>query len=177
MIIGVISDTHGSLPSAVCEVFRTAGAQGAGVSHIIHAGDIGSQRILDKLELIAPVTAVLGNCDYPEYYALKEGKVVDVCASEMLELAGRRIFITHKPDGINQALFAFGPNPAMNPLPHICIHGHTHVPKDEMRGVIRILCPGSPVNPRGGSKASVLLLELDEAASPSEAKVEVIAVR
>ena len=54
--IGLISDTHGLLrPEAVRAL--------AGVSHIIHAGDIGEPEILDELRKIAPVYAVRGNND------------------------------------------------------------------------------------------------------------------
>lgn len=56
MRVGVISDTHGVVLPAVHTAFE-------GVSHILHAGDIGGQIVLDELELIAPVAAVLGNTD------------------------------------------------------------------------------------------------------------------
>ena len=58
--IGIISDTHGSLdPRAYAALF--------GVDLIIHAGDIGGPPVLNELETIAPVVAVLGNNDFPEY--------------------------------------------------------------------------------------------------------------
>src|SRR6478735_10016501 len=54
--IGLISDTHGLLrPEALAFL--------QGCDHIVHGGDIGSQRILDDLAAIAPVTAVRGNND------------------------------------------------------------------------------------------------------------------
>ena len=56
MKIGVISDTHGFLDPRVEKIF-------AGVSHILHAGDIGYASIILELQFIAPVTAVLGNTD------------------------------------------------------------------------------------------------------------------
>jgi len=54
--IGVLSDTHGFLDPRVETLF-------AGVDHILHAGDIGYATIILELEFLAPVTAVLGNCD------------------------------------------------------------------------------------------------------------------
>ena len=54
--IGIISDTHGLLRPEVYEAFHH-------VDRIIHAGDIGNENILQKLENIAPVTAVRGNMD------------------------------------------------------------------------------------------------------------------
>ena len=52
--VGVIADTHGLLrPEAVAAL--------ASVDLIVHAGDIGSQAILDELGEIAPVVAVSGS--------------------------------------------------------------------------------------------------------------------
>jgi hypothetical protein len=47
--VGVISDTHGLLRPGVFEAFR-------GVSHILHAGDVGDAMILQDLAALAPVT-------------------------------------------------------------------------------------------------------------------------
>ncbi len=54
--IGIISDTHASVPEQVWEFL-------AGVDEIWHAGDIGSFAVLDRLRKIAPVRAVYGNID------------------------------------------------------------------------------------------------------------------
>ena len=56
--VGLISDTHGMLRPAVHEAL-------AGVSLILHAGDVGGDDVLDELALIAPVHAVHGNTDAP----------------------------------------------------------------------------------------------------------------
>ena len=57
-VIGLISDTHGLVRP---DVHRAL----AGVSLILHAGDVGGDEILDELALIAPVHAVYGNTDAP----------------------------------------------------------------------------------------------------------------
>ena len=51
MKIGVIADTHGLFDQALQRHFR-------GVDHILHAGDIGDQSVIELLAQIAPVTAV-----------------------------------------------------------------------------------------------------------------------
>jgi putative phosphoesterase len=52
----VIADTHGLLrPEAAVAL--------ASSELIIHAGDVGSAEVLDKLREIAPVVAVRGNID------------------------------------------------------------------------------------------------------------------
>lgn len=54
-----MSDTHGLLRDSVLEAL-------AGVSQILHAGDVGGGSVLDGLERIAPVRAVYGNVDPPD---------------------------------------------------------------------------------------------------------------
>jgi putative phosphoesterase len=56
IIIGVVSDTHGLVRDSLFEAL-------AGVSQILHAGDVGGRSVLDALGTIAPVQAVYGNVD------------------------------------------------------------------------------------------------------------------
>jgi putative phosphoesterase len=127
----------------------------AGCDHIFHAGDVGAASILDELEAIAPVTAVLGNCDRSDYgFSLRP--------FVSLTLEGIRFFIIHKPFDAEEALRGRGAIAPGQPLPHVCIHGHTHIPCNEFVGSVRVLCPGSPNRPRGGSAPSVLLLDAEK---------------
>jgi uncharacterized protein len=59
IIIGLVSDTHGLLRDSVLAAL-------AGVSQILHAGDVGGPAVLEALERIAPVRAVYGNVDPPD---------------------------------------------------------------------------------------------------------------
>ena len=54
--IGVISDTHGLLRPEVEQRL-------AGVAHIVHVGEIGSQNVIAGLQRIAPIIAIRGNVD------------------------------------------------------------------------------------------------------------------
>src|ERR1051325_298056 len=81
MKIGVISDTHNYLDPKALQLLN-------GVEHILHGGDIGEPWVIRKLESIAPVTAVSGNCDSNPIY--KETQVV--------ELAGRKFVVHHIVD-------------------------------------------------------------------------------
>lgn len=58
MIVGLIADTHGLFRPEIADVF-------AGVSMIIHAGDVGGPSVLEALSTVAPVEAVYGNVDDP----------------------------------------------------------------------------------------------------------------
>ena len=63
MKIGVISDTHGSLPDAAGDALKKC-------DYLIHAGDIGSEacyRVIFQLNL--PSYLVRGNCDWSSYAA------------------------------------------------------------------------------------------------------------
>lgn len=82
MLIGLISDTHitekrGKLSEKIAEEFKK-------VDLIVHAGDITHAKVLDELELMAPVTAVLGNNDR-----------LDLNRTEVIEVGNFRIAINH----------------------------------------------------------------------------------
>jgi len=54
--IGLLSDTHAYLDLEILDFFKD-------VDEIWHAGDIGSEEVLDRLEKFKPVRAVFGNID------------------------------------------------------------------------------------------------------------------
>lgn len=56
MKIGVVSDTHGYFEPRLREFL-------AGAEFILHAGDVGSEEVLDELARLAKVHAVRGNVD------------------------------------------------------------------------------------------------------------------
>lgn len=105
--IGLISDTHGLLRPQVHDVF-------AGVSRILHAGDVCSDSILVELGLIAPTQAVFGNCDDPWDPSLRE--------SLDLTVGGVRIHVQHGHE-------LGRPKPAQVAAAYdadVCVYGHTH---------------------------------------------------
>ena len=125
--IGVIADTHGLFDPVVRRYFN-------GVDHILHAGDIGDQSVLEQLAQIAPVTAVSGNVDEYEQSGFPSEAVV--------ELAGRRIAIRHiLYEG--GKLVKDGRAFLEREQPDICIFGHTHRPKVEWFGKTLLFNPGS----------------------------------
>ena len=124
--IGVIADTHGLFDPAVRRHFR-------GVDHIVHAGDIGDRSVIEQLEQIAPVTAVLGNVDDDQCGFPSEA---------VIELAGRRIAIRHvlyEGGKLTKDGRAF----LDHERPDICVFGHTHQPKREWSGDTLLFNPGS----------------------------------
>jgi putative phosphoesterase len=104
MLVGVISDTHGTLPDAVTEAFR-------GVEQIVHAGDVGSQQVLDDLEAIAPVVAVRGNMDAGEL----EWRLPEVA---VLRCGPYRLVVGHILERLRRSEVVSGAD--------IIVSGHTH---------------------------------------------------
>jgi putative phosphoesterase len=150
-LVGVLSDTHGTLPLRAYEAL-------ADCDYIIHAGDIGDRSILTELGTLAPVAAVLGNNDFPEY-----GKDVSRFARPVID--GVRFLVAHYPRDVRISMFGNSAVAPGDPIPDICVHGHTHVPEikfgAEVRPVKFVVCPGSVSRPRGGSVPSVAKIDID----------------
>ncbi len=149
--IGIISDTHGSLPMPAYNAL-------ANCDEIIHAGDICDPDILRELRTLAPVHAVLGNNDFPEY-----GQDVGRFAKPVID--GVRFLVAHKPNDVN--ISSFGSSAAVpgDPIPQVRIHGHTHVPlllagKDAAPSQL-LMNPGAVFRPRGGHPRSIGKIEVD----------------
>lgn len=142
MKLGLISDTHGYFDPRVSELF-------AGVEHILHAGDIGSPRVIQELEAIAPVTAVLGNNDFDPTWR----------ETEVVTLWGRKFLVHHivglrsLADGIRDRI--------ARAQPAVVVFGHTHQPHEERRGGTLFINPGYAGKPRFGMERSVALLHWD----------------
>ena len=121
LLIGVISDTHGLLRPEAVDALR-------GSRHIIHAGDVGSPDILEKLFQIAPVTAVRGNID-------KEAWARILPETEVIELGGISIYALHDLARLDLKPQAAGFS--------VVISGHTHRPQQETRDGVLFFNPGS----------------------------------
>jgi putative phosphoesterase len=139
ILIGVISDTHGLLRPEALDALR-------GSDYIIHAGDVGSPEILEKLFTIAPVTAVRGNVD-------KEAWSLKLPESEVLELAGISIYVLHDLAQLDLKPKAAGFAAVVS--------GHSHVPKQEVRDGVLYFNPGSAGPRRFKLPVSVGRLILD----------------
>lgn len=139
--IGVISDTHGVVHPAVPEVFKN-------VDHIIHAGDICGEHVLEALRKLAPVTSVEGNND-----GLSTGE--DILR---FSLSGLRILLTHilprpaKRDG--RVVESLKNEPA-----DVVFFGHSHLPHNEVLDGVRYFNPASSGPRRFNYPVSVGLFE------------------
>lgn len=121
MRIGLVSDTHGLLRPAVLDFLR-------GSDHIVHAGDICEQGVLDALADVAPLTAVRGNNDVgPWAKRLQE--------TELLEIGGVRLFVIHDLSQLGSF--------ARDARAHVVVSGHSHKPLVNHDGELLLVNPGS----------------------------------
>ena len=148
MTVGLISDTHGFWDDRIPTLF-------AGVDHILHAGDIGATSILVGLERIAPVTAVMGNCDGPP---------LDARETEVLDLAGYRFLVHHIVDP--RAPHDRLARSLEHHRPAFVVFGHTHKPHDSRVGAVRFLNPGYAGRVRFNQPRSLAILDLADPALP-----------
>src|ERR1041385_1162587 len=143
MKIGVISDTHNFLEPKVARLF-------AGVEHILHAGDVGSQSIILGLEEIAPTTAVSGNTDDSGNYQ----------ATEVVTLAGRKFLLHHivNPCAPGEDL----QERITREQPDVVVFGHTHQQYSATVSGRLYFNPGYAGKSRFGMERSVAILHCDE---------------
>ncbi len=153
MKIGVIADTHipvfkKALPDAVASLF-------AGVDLIIHAGDITEECVLQKLEKIAPVTAVQGNRDSEALKSRLPKKLI-------LTLNGHRVGVVHG-DGEKGTTMQRMTGFFSETLVECVIFGHSHIPCNQVIDGVLYFNPGSPTAKRRQAYPSVGILEIGNA--------------
>ena len=151
--IGVVSDTHlprfgRALPRALVR-----GLQRAGVSRILHLGDLTEPLAVELFEAIAPFDAVAGNNDGSELRA-RFGPRKIVRAEDV------RIGMIHG-DGKrgttkSRALEAFDPDEA-----DVILFGHSHRPYVGRDGRRLVANPGSPTDKRLNPLYSYAILTVD----------------
>ena len=135
MRIAVLSDTHDHCPPGLLPRLQ-------GADEIWHLGDVCEPHVLAELESVgAPLRVVQGNCDWFSGWPL----FLD------LERGGVRFHLVHIP-----------PPRAPRDV-QVLLHGHTHVPRDEVdaRGV-RWLNPGCISRPKNGAGTSFAWLTFDD---------------
>jgi putative phosphoesterase len=138
--MGILSDTHGQLPSKIFEVF-------AEVDLIIHAGDIGSENIISDLKSLAPVKAVYGNVD--QFPLVSKLPRIDFIKVEEITICLTHIVNSFK--GFSYELFK------LKKKADVVIYGHTHKANVKTYKDILFINPGCVSFPRGtGSSVAVL---------------------
>lgn len=135
--IAVISDTHSLLRPEVEEIIGTC-------DRILHAGDIASAEIRDRIAGLAPSVFVRGNAD-------KEW-AKDIPAETDLEIAGFRFYMVHNIKHTRKDLSGVD----------CVIYGHSHKYEVKEDGPVTYLNPGSCGPRRFTQPVTMMVISLDE---------------
>jgi putative phosphoesterase len=137
--VGIISDTHGLLRDSAVQALK-------GCSLIIHAGDVGTEDVLEQLRSIGEVIAVRGNTD--------TGRLAAVLPdSETVEIGDVVLHVLHDLLRLDQEPIASGFAAV--------ISGHTHEPEISSKNGVYYLNPGSAGQRRFTLPLSVMLLRIE----------------
>jgi uncharacterized protein len=151
MKIGVLSDTHLSSPDPMLdhildELFSETDL-------ILHAGDIVSHRVLDRLEERG-VVAVCGNMD--------DYEVMDrVPQSRILSAAGKRIGLMHgwgAKEGLAQRIMMRFTHERLD----LIVYGHSHMPFWGQVNGVPMFNPGAASRNRDTGTSTVGIIEIVE---------------
>jgi putative phosphoesterase len=135
--IGVVSDTHGFFDEKLQKLF-------AGVSLILHGGDIGGPEVLTRLAEIAPVRAVAGNNDVDPWAS-------QLPAARVERIAGQAVLVVHDLGSVKE------PSMKVQFLlqaenPRVVVSGHSH------KGVLQVHDGRLFINPGGAGKKRFKLI-------------------
>jgi len=156
MRIAVIADTH--IPGRARDLPPTAWRLVRDADAVIHAGDVVTPWLLDRLRAASPrVHAVLGNNDLPLRGALPERLQLDVEGVQLAVVhdsgatAGRRRRLRRMFPGARAVVF-----------------GHSHTPLCDDDGDLLLLNPGSPTDRRRQPRFTMAVLDCEDGRCQAE---------
>jgi uncharacterized protein len=149
LIIGVVSDSHipdraSALPRQLLEELKTYQVQ-----LILHAGDISVGRVLDELELIAPVYAVRGNRDFFLRKRVPMKKTFEINGVKFVLTHGHISFIGYWVDKVKHILVGYKRKRYIQrlvksePYAQVYVFGHSHQPENYQQDGKLFFNPGS----------------------------------
>jgi uncharacterized protein len=150
----VLADTHGSKAVIDCVLIKAKQ-----IDAVAHLGDyVRDARYIREKGYT--VYSVKGNCDYGD----------DAEAETLLQLGGKRLFLTHGHAygvkyGCDRLICR-----AMELEAHAALFGHTHIACNQYESGILLLNPGSAAEPRA-KKPSFAILEISEGALRADLKL------
>lgn len=112
--IGILSDTHSTLDERVFTFFKDC-------DEVWHAGDIGSEEVLDQLENFKPLKAVYGNID--------SHKIRNRVPSELIFHCEKvKVYLTHI-GGYSKRYDKYAYASLKKHRPKLFVCGHSHILK------------------------------------------------
>lgn len=138
--IGILSDTHGLLDPRIFEHFKD-------VDEIWHAGDIGSEEVLERLRKFKPTRAVKGNID-------SGALVYELQETEYWQTEGVRVMMTHI--GFQRGFLAPRVQYQLQRQPaNLFVCGHSHILRVKFDPQRQMLC----VNPGAAGKYGIQIMQ------------------
>lgn len=134
--IGVLSDTHGKLREEVLEILQ-------GCDAILHAGDINTPQVLERLREIAPLYVVRGNADKEWAEELPQTLSEEIC--------GLRFFMVHNKKEIPADITGYD----------LVVYGHSHKYEERREGNCLYLNPGSCGPRRFSQPVTMAVVEVE----------------
>jgi uncharacterized protein len=147
--VGIVADTHGLVRESVLNALGN-------VDLILHAGDVGHSRVLDKLRQCAPVVAIRGNVD---------AETLSLPATEVVSIQRRLVYLLHSLDDLDL-------NPVVAGFSMV-ISGHSHKPFIRCKEGVWYVNPGS-IGPRR-FKLPISFALADFIAEPIDVRLEELA--
>ena len=152
MKVLIVSDTHGRDTKLEEAVLKESP-----FDYLIHCGDVEGREFFIEALAECPCTIVSGNNDF----------FSDLPREEEIELAGRRILVTHGHYyGVSMDVYGVV-DEARSRGCEIVMFGHTHKPMAEQRNGIWVINPGSLSYPRQeGRKPSYVVMNIVRGKEP-----------
>lgn len=143
MKIGILSDTHGSLPQYFQDELKTC-------DYLIHAGDIGTEKCYNTLKSMnIPLYMIRGNCDLGQWARYLPQTLSFI-------IGGVTFYLIHNLADL----------PYPFPEADVIICGHTHAATTQTRRGTLILNPGSAGKPRTGQSSIAIMTIQDQPDAP-----------
>ncbi|MCP3924820.1 MAG: YfcE family phosphodiesterase [Desulfobacterales bacterium] len=151
IVIGIISDTHGTLSKHAIDALK-------GADFILNAGDSEKIEIIERLSDIAPVTSVRGNMDYQKW-------AESINKTETITIGEKTFHILHNLNDLEL-------DPEIEGI-DVIISGHTHCPEIHEKNNVFYLNPGSASKKRYhyphsvakiviGNKSTIEIIPIDD---------------
>ena len=148
MRIGIMSDTHGSAEQAL-EIIPRMGK----IDLLIHLGDYIEDSLILKTKFKElKILSIRGNCDRNS--PGDDEIVYQLESYKLFAVHGHQYGVKSNLNKLYYRALELGCN--------IALYGHTHVPVNIKYEDMLIMNPGSLGCPRGGSKATYGIIELEE---------------
>ncbi|MEK0325449.1 MAG: metallophosphoesterase family protein [Nitrosopumilus sp.] len=151
MKIGVISDTH---KDSFEDIPLRALDELSGVDMSVHAGDFGSKPVLEGLKKRGQFKGVHGNMDSDE---IKN----EMPKTIQFDVNNFKIGVAHPAEGGDPSLIEQKVGSKFSDV-DVIIHGHSHMPKNEMVNGVLHFNPGSASGAFPAIIQSIGILTIDD---------------